>query len=154
VLGAIPQADAAYCDPLLNGTYRAVSDGTWAKTNDVYHDETTVTSTWTVATSCTAESPDCAGQVTSSQCWNAPIRCEAAGLWYVRRHLERWVPCSDGTTAAGDQLLYFSADLSGVPSLDSVSTFSGWDRTVGVSGGCGVNRPVVITMPFVLTRVS
>jgi hypothetical protein len=153
VLGTAPQASAGYCDPLLNGTFTAVSDGTWAQTNDVYHDEVIVNSTWTITTSCSAESPDCAGQVLSSQGWSAPINCESAGLWYVRRHLDHWEPCSDGTAAPAEQLLYFSPDLSGSPSFDAVKTFSGWDRTVGVSGGCGHSKPLVIEMPLQLTRI-
>ncbi|MGV0741904.1 Rv2253/PknI dimerization domain-containing protein [Mycolicibacterium sp. XJ870] len=149
---AAPKAGAAYCDPLLNGTFAAVSDGALAKTNEVNDDQATVTSEWTIATSCSAQS-DCAGHVLSSQGWNAPINCESAGLWHVRRHLDSWVPCADGTAAPAVQLLYFSPDLSGSPSFEAVRTFSGWDRTVGVSGGCGVNRPLVIEMPFRLTRL-
>lgn len=153
-LGAAPQASAGYCDPLLNGSFTAVSDGTWAKTNQVFRDEVTVESTWTISTSCSAESPDCAGQVISSQGWSAPIRCESAGLWFVRRHLEQWQPCQDGTVAPADQMLYFSPDLSGSPSFEAVKTFSGWDRTKGVSGGCGRNQPLVIEMPFQLSRMQ
>lgn len=152
-LTSAPNAAAAFCDPNLNGAYRAVSDGTWAKTNEIFHDEATVTSTWTVSTTCSAETYDCAGHVRSSQGWNAPIRCDSAGLWSVRRHLDRWEPCQDGTAATAEQLMYFSPDLSGSPSFDEVTTFSGWDRTVGTSGGCGINRPLVIEMPFQLTRI-
>lgn len=152
-LTSAPNAAAAFCDPTLNGAYRAVSDGTWAKTNEIFHDEATVTSTWTVSTTCSAETYDCAGHVRSSQGWNAPIRCDSAGQWSVRRHLDRWEPCHDGTAATAEQLMYFSPDLSGSPSFDEVTTFSGWDRTVGTSGGCGINRPLVIEMPFQLTRI-
>lgn len=148
-----PTAAAAFCDPTLNGAYRAVSEGKWAKTNEIFHDEATVTSTWTISTTCSAQTYDCAGQVSSSQGWNAPIQCDSAGLWSVRRHLDRWEPCQDGTAAAADQLLYFSPDLSGSPSFDAVKSFSGWDRTVGTSGGCGINRPLVIEMPFQLSRI-
>lgn len=151
---AAPNAVAALCDPLLNGTFSAVSDGVWAKSNDIFRDERTVTSTWTVSSSCTADTHDCGGQVISSQGWTAPLKCENAWQWSVRRHLEDWVPCPDGTTAPAEQLLYFSPDLSGVRSTDAVKTFSGWDRTVGISGGCGINQPVVIEMPFQLTRIT
>ncbi|WP_245008623.1 MULTISPECIES: hypothetical protein [Mycolicibacterium] len=72
----------------------------------------------------------------------------------MRRHLDQWEPCHDGTAAPADQLLYFSPDLSGSPSFDDVSSFSGWDRTVGTSGGCGINRPLVIEMPFQLIRIQ
>ncbi|HET6734424.1 hypothetical protein [Mycobacterium sp.] len=153
-LGTAPPAGAAYCDPTPNGTFAAVSDGVWAQTNQVYRDEATVTSTWTVTSSCTEAFPNCAGQVISSQGWTAPMNCEAAGLWHVRRHLEGWEPCKDGTAAPAEQLLYFSPDLSGAPSFAAVTTFSGWDRTVGVSGGCGINKPLVIEMPFRLTKIE
>lgn len=156
IIGAVSsasRADAALCDPEINGTFTAVSDGQSAKTNQVFHDEATVTSNWTITTSCNA-SYDCAGQVISSQGWNAPVVCEASGLWYVRRHLEHWEPCDDGTAAPAEQLLYFSPDLSGSPSFDAVKTFSGWDRTVGASGGCGHNKPLVIEMPLQLTRTG
>ncbi|WP_166904136.1 hypothetical protein [Mycobacterium sp. DL440] len=148
-----PNAAAAFCDPALNGAYHAVSDGTWAKSNEIFHDEATVTSTWTISTTCSAETYDCAGQVISSEGWNAPIQCDSAGLWSVRRHLDRWEPCQDGTAAEAEQLLYFSPDLSGSPSFEEVRSFSGWDRTVGTSGGCGINRPLVVEMPFQLTRI-
>lgn len=150
-VGTAPTATAGFCDPLLNGTFAAVSDGGEAQTNDVYHDEATVTSTWTITTSCNAQF-DCSGHLVSSQGWNAPINCEAAGLWYVRRHLQSWEPCTDGTATPAEQLLYFSPDLSGSPSFDAVKTFTGWDRTVGASGGCGFNQPLVIEMPLKLTR--
>jgi len=154
VVGTAARAGAAHCDPLLNGTFTAVSNGVWAQTNDIYHDETTVNSSWTVTTSCTAQFPDCAGRVVSSQGWSAPVNCEADGMWYVRRHLEHWEPCKDGTAAPAEQLLLFAPVLSGAPSFDAVKTFSGWDRTVGVSGGCGINQPLVIVMPFQLTKTG
>lgn len=152
-LTTAPSAAAAFCDPTLNGAYRAVSDGTWAKTNEIFHDEATETSTWSISTTCSAETYDCAGEVSSSQGWDAPIQCDSAGLWSVRRHLGRWEPCHDGTAAPAEQLMYFSPDLSGSPSFGEVTSFSGWDRTVGISGGCGINRSLVIEMPFQLTRI-
>lgn len=150
-VGAAPAASAGFCDPLLNGNYSATSDGKWAKTNEVYRDEEISTATWRIETSCTAEG-DCAGTVVSSQGWQAAIACESAGLWHIRRHLDQWEPCRDGTTAPADQLLYFSPDLSGAPSFDAVNSFSGWDRTVGISGGCGMNAPLVIEMPLQVNR--
>lgn len=147
-LGWAPQAGADFCDPLPNGRFTATSDGVWAKTNDVFRDEATVTSTWTITSSCTGEPLDCAGHVASSQGWDAPIHCESAGLWNMRRNHDNWQICPDGTAVPGRQLLYFSADLTGAPSFSAVRTYSGWDRTVGVSGGCGINQPLVIEMPF------
>jgi hypothetical protein len=148
-----PRAAAAYCDPLLNGTFTAASDGVWAKTNDVFHDETPVTSTWTVSSSCTADF-DCAGKVISSEGWSAPMTCTAGAMWSVRRHLEHWEQCGDGTDIPGDQLIYFSPQLTGAPSYAAVTIFYGQDRTVGASGGCGINKPLVIEMPFHLTKTG
>jgi hypothetical protein len=71
----------------------------------------------------------------------------------VRRHLEYWEPCNDGTAASAEQLLYFSPDLAGSPSFAAVKTFSCSDRAVGVSGGCGKNQPLAIEKPLQLTRV-
>lgn len=149
-----PHAAAAFCDPPLNGTFAAHSDGVWAKTNDVFHDETPADSTWTATTSCTADFPNCAGQVASSAGWSAPATCQAGGMWYVRRHLERWEHCGDGTDVPGDQLFYFSPQLTGAPSFSAVTTFTGIDRTVGPSGGCGINKPLVIEIPFQLTKIG
>jgi hypothetical protein len=153
-LVAVPLAGAAFCDPPVTGTFTAVSDGVWAKTNDVFHDETPVNSTWTVDTSCTADFPNCAGRVTSSEGWSASVTCEAGGMWYVRRHLDHWEHCGDGTDIPGEQLFYFSPQLSGAPSFTAVTTFYGQDRTVGPSGGCGINKPLVIEIPFKLTRIG
>jgi len=149
-----PPAGAAFCDPPLNGTFAAVSDGVWAKTNDVFHDEPPVSSTWTVETSCSADFPNCAGQLKSSQGWSAPVVCEAGGMWYVRRHLDHWEHCGDGTEISGDQVFRLSPQLSGAPSYSAVATFYGLDRTVGPSGGCGINKPLVIEIPFQLTKLG
>ena len=50
----------------INGTFTAFSDGQWAKTNDSYHDELSVTQTWTITSTC-ATYQDCTGRVTSDQ---------------------------------------------------------------------------------------
>lgn len=76
-LATAPRVGAAFCGPAPNGTFAALSDGAWAKTNDVFHDdETPVHSTWNVSTTCTADFPNCAGLVISSQGWTAPMLCE------------------------------------------------------------------------------
>ena len=66
-------AQAADCSVPFNGTYTAFSDGQWAKTNDSYHDEVSVTTTWTVTTSC-ASYIDCTGQVVSDAGWTASAK--------------------------------------------------------------------------------
>ena len=52
----VVSAPPAQADPddgvALNGTYTAFSDGVWAKTNDSFHDERSVTQTWTITTTC------------------------------------------------------------------------------------------------------
>ena len=59
---------AASCDRPINGTYTATSDGQWAKTREVYHDEVSVVATWTVTSSCD-DVMHCDGSVTSQQGW-------------------------------------------------------------------------------------
>ena len=59
-LGWAPSARADG-DP-INGTYRATSVGEWAKTNDAFHNQATVTSTWTITSSC-SNAQECTGQV-------------------------------------------------------------------------------------------
>ncbi|BBZ68752.1 hypothetical protein MINS_41810 [Mycolicibacterium insubricum] len=152
-VAAAPEAVAALCAPLPNGRFTAVSDGVWAKTNEVFRDEQTVTSTWTLSSWCD-ESHNCAGSVVSSDGWSAELTCAAAGQWSVRRQHPTWVPCPDGSTAAANQLYYFAPDLVGAPSYDAIRSYTGWDRTVGESGGCGVNLPVVIELPFTLKAID
>jgi len=64
---------------------RRQSDGQWAKTRDVYHDEATITSTWTISSTCTTH-VDCTGTVTSDQGWSAGAHYNG-GLWFVEHDL-------------------------------------------------------------------
>lgn len=126
----------------VNGTLHAVSDGQWAKTNEIFHDEETVSSIWTVSSSCSGVY-DCTGRVTSDQGWSAEARY-VSNMWFVTRTIPDWQRCADGSTAAGKQIVKFYRDAS------APSTFKGWDTTVGPSGACGVNLPLAIEMPFTL----
>jgi len=139
-------AGAVVCDPHPNGTYTAFSDGQWAQTRDSYHDEASVTATWTVTTTCT-DYLDCTGRVTSTQGWTDDARC-SDGLWIVRRQLDNWEPCWDGTAAPGTQMYVFSPDIA------APGNFVGWDKTVGPSGACGKNQWLTINMPFRLTKIE
>jgi hypothetical protein len=139
-------AGAVVCDPPPNGTYTAFSDGQWAQTRDSYHDEATATATWTVSTTCT-DYLDCTGRVTSTQGWTADAKC-ADGLWIVKRQLDNWEPCWDGTAAPGQQQYVFSPDIS------APANFVGWDKTVGPSGACGKNQWLTVNMPFRLTKIE
>src|SRR5262249_53529772 len=59
-------------NPAINGTYLATSNGDWARTNDSYHDEATVRSTWTITSTCPTPT-SCYGTVVSDQGWTAKI---------------------------------------------------------------------------------
>jgi hypothetical protein len=150
-LGTAPSARAEG-NP-INGTYIATSVGEWARTNEVYRDEATVRSTWTITSSC-ATFQECSGQVTSDQGWSAPITEHDGSLWYVRRDVPNWEHCPDGTAATGHQTYQFSyAGPDGLVQLGS-KTLAGWDKTIGPSGACGVNRWLVVEMPFRLDKIA
>jgi len=141
---AVP-AGATACDAPLNGTYTAFSDGQWAQTRDSYHDEATVMATWTINSTCSSFQ-DCAGQVTSDQGWTAAAYCQS-GLWHVSHDIPNWEPCPDGTAASGHQVFIFS-------SVNNPNEFSGWDKTIGASGACGINQWQTVRMPFKLTKIE
>lgn len=136
----------------LNGTYAVTSNGDWAKTNEVYHDEVTVRATWTITSSCSAPTK-CVGEVTSDQGWTAPLRF-TEDRWIVDRVVDNWQPCPDGTAASGYQrYMFWGVDTGGM--LDQGSnTLAGTDITLGVSGDCGKNLPLSIRLPLRLTMVS
>lgn len=48
----------------LDGTYTATSNGEWSKRNDVFHDEPSVRSVWTVTSTCSYPG-ECTGTVRS-----------------------------------------------------------------------------------------
>ena len=136
----------------INGVYRATSNGEWATVNDVYHDEATVISTWTIATEC--EAPDqCDGSVTSDAGWTAPIYT-TNGMWYVKRTVAQWQSCPDGTTADGSQVYtFYPVDELGQV-LAGSPTLVGQDTTIGRSGACGVNQWRAIRLPFKLAKIG
>jgi hypothetical protein len=129
-------------DYSINGTFTATSDGQWAKTRDVFHDESTVVSTWTITSTCSTPYR-CTGQVKSDQGWTADTHM-LSGMWYVSRDVDNWMHCPDGTAAPGHQVFMFYREDD--------NTLAGQDKTIGPSGGCGKNLPLVIKMPFMLTK--
>lgn len=137
---SVTPARADLAAAALNGRFIAISDGQWAKTNERYRDEATVTSTWTITTTCTTVL-DCAGQMTSDQGWTAPVSFTKP-MWFVTRTIDNWIPCPDGTSVAGQQTFKFFIDEYDKPLL------RGWDNTLGPSGACGVNKVLNIEMPF------
>ena len=153
VSAGIPLGEARASDgsPAVNGTFLAVSNGDWAQTNESYHDEATVRATWTIATTC-SDISTCSGTVVTDAGWSAPITY-SAGLWKVRRDVPDWEHCADGTTVAGQQLYKFQPMDNTGHVLVGSDVLGGDDTTVGASGACGVNRPLVIKMPFRLQRI-
>lgn len=151
---AAPWAHASGDDWGLNGTFRAQSNGNWAQTNDSYRGEQTVLSTWTINSTCTNPT-DCTGHISSDQGWSASIS-QISGLWNIKRTITGWVPCPDGTKADGQQNYRFypvnAATAQQDPSQSNI--FAGIDETKGPSGACGINKPLVVSMPFKLTRIS
>jgi hypothetical protein len=136
----------------INGTFTATSNGQWAQTNDAFHDEATVRSTWTIRTTCTTPI-DCTGTVTSDQGWTALIYT-TSDVWYVKRDLPNWEPCPDGTSAPGHQVYRFAA-VADDGTLDPKSTtYAGADHTTGPSGACGKNLQLVVELPFKLVKVG
>lgn len=135
----------------LNGTYIATSNGEWAKSADVFHNERSLRSTWTVSTVCSYPT-ECTGTVNSDAGWSAPIY-QKAGVWYVRHVVPNWEPCPDGTAGDGMQLFRFIAATPDGASADPNSNILvGEDQTTGVPGACGVNPALFITMPFKLVK--
>jgi hypothetical protein len=138
--------------PPLNGTYLATSNGVWAQANDSYQYEATVRSTWTISSTC-SDAQNCTGRVTSDQGWSAEIYTHSIGMWYVKRDVPNWEPCSDGTAAPGQQTYYFyPVDSNGQLEPTSTTLMAGKDETIGLGGACGINKPLVIQMPFRLDK--
>lgn len=137
----------------LNGTFRAQSNGEWAQTNDRYEDQRSVVATWTVSTTCSTRF-DCEGQVRSDQGWSAPLYTKS-GMFYVRHALPGWQRCPDGSVGDGLQVFHFyPATADGRGDMTSTSLFVGADVTTGVTGSCGVSKPVVIKLPFKLSQIG
>jgi len=136
----------------LNGTFTATSNGEWARSNDIFHKQSSVRAVWTVSSQCSYPT-ECTGTVTSDQGWTAPIY-QTSGEWYVKHVVPRWIPCADGSTADGLQVFRFRAMTPDGSTTDPTSdTLVGEDATTGPSGACGRSLAVHITMPFKLARI-
>jgi hypothetical protein len=136
----------------INGTFSATSNGEWARKNEIFSPEAVVRATWTITTTCRIQW-ECSGTVTSDQGWSAPITSTNL-QWVVKHDVPDWEPCPDGTAATGEQIFsFFAADERGIPDEKS-TTYVGLDATTGPSGACGINRALVISMPFKLIKLS
>jgi hypothetical protein len=149
-----PVSASASLDPALNGRFAVTSNGQWAQTNDIYRDEATVKSTWTITSTCT-DPEDCSGTVVSDKGWNAPIS-KTSNTWVIDRDIPSWEPCHDGRAATGhQQYRFYRVDRDGEMDLTNRSTtFAGIDRTVGPSGACGINRWLAIKMPLRVDQLT
>jgi hypothetical protein len=151
-LGAPSPAIASDDGSALNGIYLATSNGEWARTNESYHDEASVTSTWTITSTCTTP-VDCTGQVTSDAGWTADLN-RSNVEWTVKRELPNWETCGDGSASPGAQeFRFFPANTSGQSSAGS-TVLIGEDKTTGLSGACGRNQWLTVRMPFKLVRIG
>lgn len=150
-VGSAPTAHAD-ADFALNGTYRAISNGEWAKTNEVYMDEAVGVSMWTFSTSC-SDAQTCDGTVTSDKGWTAPAQFRI-NRWIIELEHPNWLPCPDGSTAPGFQRFqFFGTNPNGQVDGANLETLQGFDRTEGPGGACGRNTPLVIEMPIRLDRL-
>jgi hypothetical protein len=154
ISSASAAAEPAGLKGSLNGTFRAQSNGDFARSNEMYYDEQTVVATWTISSNC-SNPTDCTGTVTSDQGWSAPIY-KMSGLWNVKRTVPRWEPCPNGTAADGLQHYRFYAVDAQTGQADNSQSdlFAGLDETTGPSGACGINKPLQISMPFKLSRLK
>lgn len=159
--GVLTAAVGGLCSPVagaspswgLNGTYVATSNGEWAKTNDIFHDEASIRGTWTISTTCSYPS-ECTGTVDTDWGWSAPIY-KKSGVWYVKKTVDNWQPCGDGTAGPGLQVYRFFPSNADATATDPTSTtLLGEDSTTGVSGSCGTSKVVFITMPFKLVKTA
>lgn len=155
VAGGVGVAPPAWAyDPAINGTYTATVIGDWARTNEVFHQEPVVRSTWTITTSCST-AYRCDGTVVSDQGWTAPIFMNDAATWFVKRDIPNWTTCQDGTSYVGHDVIHFypANPDTGEKMLGS-TVLAGREQTSGPSGACGTNKPLYIDQPFRLDKIG
>lgn len=152
-LSAAPASHASNFGVELNGTYRAISDGEFAKVNDVFIDQATTVETWTISTTCLSPI-ECTGEIRSDAGWTATARLD--DHWYIDREMPNWLPCPDGSTAAGHQKFIIWGFDSMRLERSNFNTDFLVGRNIGksASGACGRNQPMVIELPIRLERIS
>lgn len=153
--GAVALAPSASAyDPSINGTYTAIAIGEWARTNQVFHQEAMVRSTWKITSSCST-AQDCTGQVVSDQGWTAPLTMHDGLIWWVKRDISNWETCPDGTQNIGHDVVYFypTDPETGENKLGS-PVLAGREHTTGPAGACGTNAPLYIEQPIRLDKIG
>ncbi|PEG42325.1 hypothetical protein CQY20_02670 [Mycolicibacterium agri] len=153
-LGVAPQAHASNYGVELNGTWKVMSNGQWAKTNSVFIDQKTDIQIWNITSSCVSPI-ECTGTVTSDKGWTAPINLVKV-YWILNREIPDWAPCPDGTFAHGRQKF----TVWGInPALNERDLFitdllAGRNITETDSGACGRNQPIDIELPVRMERIA
>lgn len=151
--GIVAPAAAAGEQWGLNARYVATSNGEWAKKNEIRYAQASIRSTWTIATECSYPT-ECTGTVHSDFGWSATIY-KKSGVWYVKRVVENWEPCPDGTAFPGQQTFrFYPATADGLRLEVTSDTLYGEDITVGPAGACGISAPLFINMPFALVKLD
>ena len=153
-LGAAPAAHAKTFGIELNGTWKVISNGEWARTNQVLIDQKTTIENWIISSSCVSPI-ECNGTVTSDGGWTAPIDFVKV-YWIVNRDIPNWAPCPDGTFAPGHQKFYLWGINPAVNERDIRITdlLAGRNITETDSGACGKNQPLDIELPVRAERLS
>ena len=152
VFGTPPAAATPPNSFAINGVYRATSNGDWATTNDVYHEEATVTSIWTVQSTCTYPEV-CEGNS------HQRLRLDRTTFDGQRALVRADALCPVGSRARTAAPLTDRKRIPFIPSTAPARSRSvhqrspGKDTTIGPSGACGVNQWLAIRMPFTLTRI-
>lgn len=159
VAGSLSTATPAYADDFgvaLNGTYRVMSDGEWAKRGmapgggDVFFDQQTVIETWTVTSSCVSPI-ECTGEVKSDRGWTGTLRLD--DFWFVDHDIADWIPCPNGTFAPGHQKFILWGFVPAKNERNFNTDFLvGRNVTKSPSGACGRNQPMVIELPVKMER--
>jgi hypothetical protein len=152
-LGAASPAHASNYGFEINGTYRVISNGDWARTNEVYMNEKTVVETWQVTTTDCVSPWECHGAVSSDQGWSAPLKW-SINHWLVDREIPNWQPCPDGTAATGYQKYYFYGRNEYGMDDGNPNLLGGDVVTKSPSGACGINKQLIIKLPLRVERVS
>jgi hypothetical protein len=153
-LGMATPAHASNFGVEINGTWRVLSDGEWARGDrGVLYDQQTVIETWNVTVDCVSPI-ECAGTVVSDRGWTGNARLD--DFWYVDHDIPNWVPCPNGTFAPGHQkFILWGINPANNERLTKNMTFlAGRNQTKSPSGACGVNAPVVIEMPVRMEKQS
>lgn len=151
LVGTSPPADAY--PSILGGTYRVVSNGDWAKVNDVYIDQQTVVQTWTFNVSCVSPI-ECTGEVVSDRGWTGTVRLD--DFWLIDHDIPDWAPCPDGSFAPGHQkfVIWGFNQVRAERTNENANLLIGRDITKTASGACGINKPLVIEMPVRADKTS